>query len=732
MLRCFSYRKKEMLGLPHVKSCGQKDLADDGVRKWDDQVQDFLNSDYPDWQHPSKTYMVPQVFAYKSRNPDVGEKTEKNFFDLLLNFGESRNEKMFVVHSYRFAELISELDHGSANTEREKSKKWLSGEHDFVIIHRQHGVVFFQVKAAIKKAKVFAEAQKQIAKDQESLKICAQQGLKGKCKELTGKEVYSYPGFVVMPNCPKDHESVTRPSKGIFAEDCENVDAFSEWWDKNIMRNGNTSVDQTVFNSLVMRFVGVPHLGHSIDYCIDKSHRTLVFKTKEQLEALLNTTSEQWITGPAGSGKTWLLMEKVKILAEKALLRDTKEKILVVCFNKPLSKMFLKTFEQYLTNSLPDGDLSSVLEVKTFDKLICDITGSISGDSDQEKEETVFRAVNLMEQRPVQYDHIFVDECQDLYGDWPVLFKKLLKDVDELSDDDDDDDDADPKHMWFLYDSNQYLRFEQQHQQYYKSLKRSTKLTKVLRNTENIFQQSRKYYKSTVTGDPTLGHRETGLAIKWDGILNYGVVTEREGAEAILKHIHELRQHKVQEKDICILVNNAKVRDKVSSELQHIGVESQKAETLYEHGQNKIVVESIWRFKGLESKVVILYNPPYEEFEGKLVKRTKQYLYTAVSRCICYLVVIATEFGCRTLQSDEGVQTHTFHHLSPGAKLAHRASDDDDDDDQEEEEAEEEDDDDDDDDGDDDEEDDDKDEQFHSPPKISRTEGQRLQKPTGH
>ncbi len=407
--------------------------------------------------------------------------------------------------------------------------------------------------------------------------------------------------------------------------------------------------------------MGLTHISLSLSYAIEKSHEVLVFKTREQLKVLLNTTSEERITGPAGSGKTWLLKEKVKILAEKALLRDTKEKILVVCYSKPLSKMFLKTFEQHLVNRLPDGELSSVLEVKTFDKLLCEITGSKLGDSDREKEESVSSAVNLMKQRPApiqRYDHVFVDECQDLYGDWPNLFKTLLKDDDELpydDDEDDDDDDSEPKHIWFLYDTNQYLRLsEQLHRQDKLILKESHKLTEVLRNTENVSQQSRKYYKSTVRA---LGHCEIGLPIKWDGSLRDTAVTEREGAKVILKHIHEFRQHKVQERDICILVKNSEIRDRLSSELQRIGVESQDAEKLYEEDQNKIIVESIRRFKGLESKVVVLYNPPFCEDKDRSVKRTNELLYTAVTRCVCYLVVISTKHGCKALQSKEGIQT---------------------------------------------------------------------------
>ena len=410
------------------------------------------------------------------------------------------------------------------------------------------------------------------------------------------------------------------------------------------------------------RFVGVAHAGHCLSHSIDKSHDVLVFKTREQLKVLLNSTAEQWITGPAGSGKTWLLMEKVKWLAEKALISETGEKILVVCYNRPLSKMFSATFKQHLNDLLENGteELSSVVRVVTFDELLYEITEVISGDSDREKREHVAEAVKLLEKGTTsiqQYDHIFVDECQDLCGDkWPILFEKLQKDASDLSDDSDDEGEC--KHIWFLYDPNQYLRLSDQQQPFRKNLKKTTRLSSVLRNTGNVFKQSRKYYKSKVTGELQLGHSEDGLPIEIDDSLTSTKDPGNQGAEAIKKHISKLRLHDVKDKDICVLVKNMEIRDELKSKLERLDVKTQDAEELFDttKDQNNVIVESIWRFKGLESKVVILYNPPFFEDKGWTVKITNEILYTAVSRCFCYLVVITTKQGCKALQSLKGIQ----------------------------------------------------------------------------
>ena len=411
-------------------------------------------------------------------------------------------------------------------------------------------------------------------------------------------------------------------------------------------------------------FHSIPPLAHFID----KDHQVLALKTFEQLKVMLNSTTEQWITGPAGSGKTWLLQEKVKALAEKAHVQNNGEKILVVCYNVPLSKMLQKAFKDHLTSFLEDDDLESVVDVKTFSSLLCEILKTEKCDPDTEK--MVELAVTRLEggaSHVQRYEHIFVDECQDLYGArWPSLFEKLCKkDVG-----DDDDDGREASHKWFFYDTNQYLALsEERYRQNCRNLKKGTKLSKVLRNTGNVFDQCQKYFHSRLqTGEPVmLGHQEQGLPVKWDRSLGNRQVTEIDGAKSILSHVNELRKNKVQSKDICVLVENTFTRDGLTSELKRLGVDCQDAERLNEANHDKVVVESIWRFKGLEAKVVVLYNPRFFVDKEWNVSNVKELLYTAVSRCFCYLIVVTTEEGYKALKSNDGMVESTMrkrHHTS--------------------------------------------------------------------
>ena len=372
------------------------------------------------------------------------------------------------------------------------------------------------------------------------------------------------------------------------------------------------------------------------------------------MQVLVDTSSAQkWIVGPAGSGKTCLIVEKGIQLAEKILLHSLNEKILAVCYNRPLSVMLRKSFEVALADLLQGEEVSSVVDVKTFDKLLSDIIGSSFNLKDGE--ENVLRALDSLQQRTsserslFSYEHIFVDEGQDLYSDkWPDLLKMLHRTSEDPAD---EVEDLEPRYFWVCYDSNQHLHLSKnQLSPHLQNLRNSTRLYQVLRNTKKIFSQFEKFFEPTVQPSKPVGvyHGEDGLNINWDDSLK-SEATCISSEQVIVKHLEYLKQNGVQSKDICILLRDA---NKQMLGL-NLGVEIQNAEELWTNPENnKVVVESIRRFKGLQSKVVILYNLPFDEAEMK----TRELLYTAFSRCYCYLVVISTARGCHALQSLAGLK----------------------------------------------------------------------------
>lgn len=313
----------------------------------------------------------------------------------------------------------------------------------------------------------------------------------------------------------------------------------------------------------------------------------------------------------------------------------------MVCVSAPLSKSLEEEFK----------DCGCVV-VKRFKELLLEITETERLFDRTSQYDLIRIAVEKLEQNSLkpEYDHIFVDECEDLIGEeWIVLFQKIWK---GNGDDRGSIEVPECKYGWYFYDTNQCGQYSDKHK-LRKALATSSKLTCVLRNTGNILDQCKKYLRELDgTGKITLGHRNWGLNIQWQAFLPSEMVTEEEGAHLVAKCIDKLRKEKVSAADVCVLVQSEEVRDQLSSELNKLGVDNHNAEEQFEgNDKNKVVVESIWRFKGLESKVVILYNPAFTLKDNIHVIKL---LYIALSRCNCYLVGITTERGVAVLKSKCG------------------------------------------------------------------------------
>ena len=241
-----------------VKSCGKKGLQDDGRRDLDKEIRARLSENYPDWDFPSGTHIVPRTFTSKAENPEVGEITEKDFFNILREFGEISREPMFVIHSYRFSEYFpmwqTSITAQSCKMSKPKILNWVMGEHDFVIVHHDHGIVFFQVKSATTSGG-HSGAEIQLIKDKLSLERFFQKMVKAKkiSNHKVTKIFSKFPAFMVLPNTLHCNSVIARDNV-LYGENCTTVDAFSRWWyGKFTASEGHSKIDQTMYEYLVMR-----------------------------------------------------------------------------------------------------------------------------------------------------------------------------------------------------------------------------------------------------------------------------------------------------------------------------------------------------------------------------------------------------------------------------------------------------------------------------------------------
>ena len=400
------------------------------------------------------------------------------------------------------------------------------------------------------------------------------------------------------------------------------------------------------------RFVGLVHTTPCLSHCIDTNHKVINLMTREQLKILLTSRPKQWIVGPAGSGKTWLLQEKVLELAHRSLIRDENtdgNKILVLCYNRPLHQHLKNQFRSRLEAPLQGEDVASVIDVMTYSKFLSDHLDIDVQLSDFKKKSLISQKYTQLQASAVpksRYRHIFVDEGQDLYSPkWPELLQLFLQK--------DEDEDDEPHFLWVMYDSNQHIQPSAENFQCFQQyLKNSSQLPNVLRNTENIFDMSKKYYSSVMPSmcpELRLGHNIVGHNVVLDDSLPELLKLEK-GAQLVADHVRRFESQNVQMRDICILTTEKTTRNRLTKELDGRKIPCQNAEQHILTEVPAVIVESIRRFKGLESKVVILFDPL--NAKSSLNQQSIGLLYSAISRCCCYLLILSTKIGCQLLQSN--------------------------------------------------------------------------------
>ena len=392
--------------------------------------------------------------------------------------------------------------------------------------------------------------------------------------------------------------------------------------------------------------------------CLDETDKVMLFKTEEQANILADSYPPKlWITGPAGSGKTYLLIEKAIELARSIADNGSNEKLLVLCFNSVLKLALEIAVKRHMP---PEVVCSQAVHFKTFSKLVHELVPHLPLSTNQQKEKAVYQALCVLKNGSscqAYYDHILVDEGQDLFGrHWPEVLENMHKSsvVPKVL-----GGFQKPGYFWVMLDMNQYLYFakDQAQEANLAHLTNCASLSKVLRNTRNVFLQSMKYFSSSLPWQSPirLGHGENGPAVEFDDCLHRRSGEEFEGAQSIVHRLTALQKGNVQAKDICILCENQQKRDTLRNALNINGQKTQTGDDLVKSRNDLVVVESIRRFKGLESKVVIVYNPPFVDDTST---NTRALLYTAYSRCLCLLIVMSTKPGIVALKSNEGVNTN--------------------------------------------------------------------------
>jgi len=331
--------------------------------------------------------------------------------------------------------------------------------------------------------------------------------------------------------------------------------------------------------------------------------RQIIRLTEEQFYLLdfLGSHRRAAISGCAGSGKTMLALEQARRLGRQGF------RVLVTCFNSNLAD-FLRSDE-----TLPD-----TVEVMHFHGLCRQMAQRAELEERPGRKETpewydTILPEMLVEAADIlgpQYDAIIVDEGQDFQSHWGVALQCLLSDPERST-------------FFVFYDDNQNLY--QTACDLCEGLERFS-LTRNCRNTQHIHRTFLPFYRSAVVPQ-ALGPAGRPPEVRY--------YDDLQGLQKNLRQVlhHLTIEEDVPAEDIVILTPRAWE----NSWLSRLGpLANLHLTNRWPPGPAEVYGTSVYKFKGLESPVIILaelYNSARQDLE--------RLLYVGCSRARHHLVILA-------------------------------------------------------------------------------------------
>ena len=352
----------------------------------------------------------------------------------------------------------------------------------------------------------------------------------------------------------------------------------------------------------------------------DQEARRLVL-TADQMRVLdfLRSHRRVAVSGGAGTGKTVLAVEKARRLASEGF------KTLLTCYNRPLADHL---------SSMCVG--TSNLDVMSFHQLChqqVDKANRSSGRNLVAEAKVTYPGKDLydvqwpnalaysLEVLPDRYDAIVCDEGQDFREEYWVPLELLLSDYDRAP-------------LYVFYDDNQniYARvgtFPIQEEPF--------TLTTNCRNTAPIHIAAYKRYKGVPVSPPDI----EGEDVQFEASSG----RDAQAAKISAKIVDLIARQSVAAGDITILIADGLRKADYYAALKRLPL-PRPASWLEEgvRNSNRVLIDTIQRFKGLESPIVFLWG-----LDTIDLARSEELLYVGISRAKSVLIVSGTAATCASI-----------------------------------------------------------------------------------
>lgn len=498
------------------------------------------------------------------------------------------------------------------------------GEADFVLLHPDKGLLVIEVKGG--KITGNASTDQLLSWDRfgQSHPIDPLSQIK-RTRLALREKVKSLPGWqkgwipvgqmVAFPDCVRTTD-LLHPELPyeilLYSSDLNNVQTaidrcFKQWPEDH---DGGFSPDEVA--QLTSFLGGSFELKRALGADVAAGEPEILRLTEEQYHILemLARNRRVAIQGGAGTGKTLLAIRKALQLASEGF------ETLLTCFNRPLADHL-----QHVIGDIPNLTIYNyhrLCHMFAVDAgLLTNELKEVNVNPDFFKHVLPEKFVEALTQLPhKRFDAIVADEGQDFDPhDWTTLELSLRDEQKGV--------------LCIFHDSHQQL--------YRDKLQLPDRmmplvLTRNLRNARPIFDVAKPYY-----GDPNLTcGGPNGAPVSWQVVHDSGRL--QNDLSSLLHRL--IRNEGIAPRDITVLSGKGQETSQI------IPLQSVKS-TAFRHDLNDpadhVLVETVRRFKGLESPVVIL-----TEMESEL--DNVELLYVALSRARSLLIVLDSERVCQHLQ----------------------------------------------------------------------------------
>jgi len=515
---------------------------------------------------------------------------------------------------------------------RGMDRTWQQGECDFVILHQKLGLITIEAKPGTIRhdATGWKDSEGKAVKDPVQQ---AQQGMhnvqKFLCKHVPGWSDQTVPHSFAVFLCGASAFRGRLPvslhrDQLIFESDLEDLATTLERV-KRVQVPRDVCLSREMIEQAVNALKPTFQFAQSFSGHLETERRKLIRLTSQQsrLLKIAETQDRLLIEGCAGCGKTLLAIERAVMFAKAG------KRVLLLCYNLRLQQMLQ---QQVSTHNLPGIDVFAFSELCEHLARTTGLSVDVPHDENLRSEYYSVKCIEYLKQAidrgaKGMYEAIVVDEGQDFQSEWWVLIEDLLPNPG-----------VSPLYIFYDPDQNIFGR------DFQFPITRPFLLRENCRSTRSISDFIRR----------TLGREEISMdgvpdgdpVLTWQPQDDQGV-TDR--AADIVRRL--VLEDKIQPSQICV-VGRKRLKNSAFANCANLAGVPFVGEEEHDGDSRAIQYATIWRYKGLESDIVILTG-----FENQFTPETRKLFYTAASRAVLRLYVIYSQPStrlpaCVSLQSD--------------------------------------------------------------------------------